>query len=1011
MSETKLITPLLDGFAMGNPISEHNGIRCCPAIKENTDKKYIVKIISIPATQAQMDALLLAGAFKDPSAAMDYFREKGEDVLKEAQLLKKLSKLEGFLSYEAWQMEPITRHRLGYEVYLLGSYKRSLDRYIRHNAVTHLEAVNLGLDLCNALSVCRQAGALYVNLKPANIYISDRKEYRIGDLGFIETDALRYTALPEKYQSSYTPPELYDPMATVNMTADTYALGMILYQLYNDGTLPFKGKAPEEALPSPAQADYELAEIIMKAIHPDPEQRWNDPAEMGKALASYMQRNTVNDVAITPLRIRKKKAKKQEPASEAPAEPTSGEEPEIPEQSIPEQAVSESEQPPETEAEPMEEPVTSEVSNPLCEEEPEAPEEEAVEEAVPEEETVEEEEDIPEEPEVSEDEDISEEAEVPEETEEEEQVVLSEELSRIMARAEDLIAHETPEGVQIPETPQEPDPFAFVLDEEEIDDSDIPYDPLMEEEPEVRPEKKKRTRKYADRKCKRRWQRFGLTLVSVLLAAAIGVGIYWYYRNVFLQPIHDLIITADRSQLTVQVDSPVDEELLSVTCSDNYGNTKTQAVHNGQAVFTGLQSNTMYTVRLDIDGFHQLIGKTSDIHTTAATTNIVSFTSVAGAEDGSVVLTFTVDGDEPEHWAVNYVTDGENEQRKTFSGHTATVTGLSLGKTYTFTLDAGSRLSLGGVTSLDVTASRLILAENIRITSADGNEMTIRWNSPGDVVVDSWEVRCYGDRNYDQTVTVTDTEVTFNGIDTTSKYTVEITAAGMTQPARAGITANPINIRSLNIQDEKATELKLTWEFDGKAPEGGWLVLYTIDGSENHVVKSNQPNATITPKIPGAKYTFALQAADATTVFNNVHTHTAAEAKAYDANALKADMLKVDLVKTPDEEKWHYEPNSDLVLTDQFHTGDSISVVMRCDDSFYLPGSRVKVLYVIRDAYGNVLSPYTQEETLIWKNIWLRGDSKIGELTLPEVPASAGNYVLDLYFDGMSVAQLPFTVS
>ena len=192
MSETIHVSPLLDGFALGNPIREHNGIRCHPAIKENTDKKYIVKIISIPASQVQMDALLLAGAYKDPSDAMDYFRVQAEDVLKEAALLKNLSNLEGFLSYEGWQMEPISRQRLGYEVYLVGSYKRSLERYIRHHAVTHLEAINLGLDMCNALSVCRQAGALYVDLKPANIFLSDKKEYRIGDLGFLPMDTLRY---------------------------------------------------------------------------------------------------------------------------------------------------------------------------------------------------------------------------------------------------------------------------------------------------------------------------------------------------------------------------------------------------------------------------------------------------------------------------------------------------------------------------------------------------------------------------------------------------------------------------------------------------------------------------------------------------------------------------------------------------------------------------------------------------------------------------------------------------
>ena len=142
MSEPKLISPLLDGFAMGSPISDHDGIRCCPAIRENSDNKYIVKIIAIPPSQKQLDALLLAGAYRDPADAMDYYRRVGEDIMEEAELLRNLSKISGFLSYEDWQMEPITRGRLGYEVYLVGSYKHSLDKYVRRNPVTHLEAVN-----------------------------------------------------------------------------------------------------------------------------------------------------------------------------------------------------------------------------------------------------------------------------------------------------------------------------------------------------------------------------------------------------------------------------------------------------------------------------------------------------------------------------------------------------------------------------------------------------------------------------------------------------------------------------------------------------------------------------------------------------------------------------------------------------------------------------------------------------------------------------------------------------
>lgn len=1005
MSETNLVSPLLDGFALGNPISEHGGIRCCPAIRENTDKKYIVKIIAIPASQAQMDALLLAGAYKDPSDAMEYFRRQGEDVLKEAQLLKDLSKLSGFLSYEGWQMEPIQRYRLGYEVYLTGSYKRSLERYIRHHAMTHLEAINLGLDMCSALSVCRQAGHIYVDLKPGNIFLSDKKEYRIGDLGFLSMDSLRYAALPEKYVSSYTPPELYDPMASVNLTADTYALGMILYQLYNDGHLPFQGRAPEEALPSPVQADYELAEIILKAIHPDPEQRYQDPAEMGKALASYMQRNSINDVPITPLRTRKpKKKKKQESSEDIPLSTAETEEvlpasePDTTPETVPETVAEEAvavEETPESEAPTEEIPVEIEEI-----EEPEEP--------------------IPDdaEPEESEDSvDVEEtEVEVPsEEAEETEEITgedleLSEELSRILAKADDLIAHETPESVQLPETEEEADPFAFAQ-EEEIDDSDIPYDPLMDEDPETPEVAKKNEKKFIDPKYARRRKKLRNAIITLLALAAIGAGSFWYYQNLFLQAVNALTITGDQTQITVRVDSPVDNDKLTVSCLDSNGKGKSQSLIGGQTVFTDLSPNTEYTISVDIAGFHKLTGKTHDVYTTQTTTQILSFTSMAGQENGSVVLDFTVAGTEPSFWTLHYSTDGEEEKTETLSGHSATISGLTLGKRYTFRLDAGDDLSLSGETTLEILASRLILADNIRVTSGSGNSITVSWDAPGDVVVDSWDVRCYNTATYDQSYTVTNTEALFTGIDLATGYTVEVTAAGMTQPSRLGISADPIVLSSMDVSDNGKDALEVSWEFTGNAPADGWLLMYTVDGSGSHVVQADKATATVSPRIPGAKYEFTLQAADGTTVFNSNQSYTAAEAESFEANKLTADMLTVDLIRTPSDEKWYCENVSADEITDQFQPGDRISIMLRSSDTFYLPGSDTKVLFVIRDAYGNVLPQYTQEQTMVWKNIWTGGDSKNGELDVPAVPDYPGEFRLGLYFDGQFVSELPFTIS
>ena len=209
MSEPRLISPMLDGFLMGDPISKHHGVCCCPAIKNETDDKYMVKIISVPATPSQMDALLLSGAYPDEESVLAYYKELTDNVLEEIGILKKLSEQEGFVPYEDFQMEPMSTGK-GYDIYLLSPYNRTLERHFTRHSLTHLDALNLGLDLCAALSVCRRSGYLYVDLKPSNVFVTEQLQYRIGSLGFIRLDSLKYASLPEKYRSIYTPAEISD---------------------------------------------------------------------------------------------------------------------------------------------------------------------------------------------------------------------------------------------------------------------------------------------------------------------------------------------------------------------------------------------------------------------------------------------------------------------------------------------------------------------------------------------------------------------------------------------------------------------------------------------------------------------------------------------------------------------------------------------------------------------------------------------------------------------------------
>ena len=75
LSEAKLISPMLDGFSLGQSISDHSGVECYPAMRDDSEKRYIVKKISLPASQIQVEALLLTGVYRDAKA---HEKKKGE---------------------------------------------------------------------------------------------------------------------------------------------------------------------------------------------------------------------------------------------------------------------------------------------------------------------------------------------------------------------------------------------------------------------------------------------------------------------------------------------------------------------------------------------------------------------------------------------------------------------------------------------------------------------------------------------------------------------------------------------------------------------------------------------------------------------------------------------------------------------------------------------------------------------------------------------------------------------
>lgn len=970
MSEPKLISPLLDGLIMGESINEHHGICCCPAIKEDTDEKYIVKIISIPASPAQLDALLLSGAYPDEESALAYYKDVADEIIAELDILKRLSEQEGFMPYDAWQLEPMEDGK-GYDIYLLRTYNRTLETHFKRHTFTHLDALNLGLDLCAAMSVSRRSGYLYVGLKPGNIFITDQSQYKIGGLGFIKLDSLKYMSLPEKSRTIYTPAEISDAYAALNTTIDVYAIGLILYQAYNNGELPFNDDiAPGDKLPAPLYADYEMSEIILKACDPDPAERWQEPVQLGQAIVGYMQRNGALDTPIVPVPAPEESDTVEEPAIEAPDNPAEVENTETPESDSTENIDDEKEQPSLVDDELEDLTSLSDIT--------------------------------------------IEDLELAGETTDYEE--LSGEVTEILNQADELATLSVPEPVCVPdyiELPElepietEPEvPDSDESDESEAEDTEdnsetsVEEDGVSDEIDEDEP--------LVEGKKKHHWLRNSIILL--VIAAILAVG-YFIYKQYYVINIDSVSLDGAKDALVVNIETAADETLLQVICVDTYGNQIPAPVVNGKAEFKELQPNTAYNVKIVANGPRKVIGAGALTYSTPVQSNIVNFDAITGASDGSVILNFTIDGPDSEEWTVHYATDGEDERSAEVIAHRASISDLTVGKEYKFRLAPKDELYLTGQSEILYTARKVIKAEDVAIVSCINNELVVTWAAPEGEKISSWQVSCTGG-TYNQTATVTETTAIFKDLDHTSNFVVEVKAENMSEGVKKDIAANSVTVTDMKADNSKSGSLKITWNTSQPVPEDGWKLHYAIVGIEQKKsIACDKNEATITSVIPNVTYRIWLTDAKDIPLLSPTFEAKTGSASDYSQTVgkykLKRSDLEFHMCQTSSLQKWDGKKLSDLAFVSSFATGESGSFLIELKkDYITLTGSSVEILFLIRDAESTPISLSTTTSTLakMWKNDYCK-------LQMPTLPTAAGTYTIDVYFNGGLAASQQFKIA
>ena len=1026
MSIPKSVSPLLDNILIGDAISEHHGIRCYPAMHKDTGDKYIVKVISLPPSQTQVDALKLAGVVSDDDSIRHYFQERSIETITEIETLQALSRHEGFMPCEGYQLEP-SEDGLGFDIYMLSPYRRSLERQFTKRPFTQLDAINLGMDICSALMACRRNGYLFVNLKPNNIYLTPNGEFKISDLGFLNMGNLKYATIPSQYISDYTAPEMKDAFATPNTSIDIYALGAILYSVYNGGVLP---SVDADVPPAPQYADEELAAIIVKACSKNPEDRWEDPAQMGQALVNYMQKNGAEDLPIVPpAPVEPEISASDEQEADREIQSIAALIADVEDEPVAEEAsVTDAE--PESDASIDEEPVcedTEQLTDAPAEEDPEADDSiaeisalvtdalssqdeasvDAADNDVPAEETAEEAaaEDDGEEI----DETESEDAPITESDDEND-------IDAIIAQADALAALEVPSPV----VPAEPSDIAELeaalateitecSEEAPADDADeIPQDDSAEDSADDSVDDSDEYDE-GEEEPRRRFPVLKI-LLAVLIVLLLAAGAFCFYKFYYMKTVDDIQLEGKQDRLTVFVTSEAEDSLFNVTCTASDGTKTVVPLINGMVEFSGLAPDTEYTITVGVNGFHGINGDITDTYHSPAETEIIDCTVVTGNMLGSAVISFNVEGPDSEHWVLTYKAEGDTqEQTVTFAGHTHTLMGLEKDVVYTGVITPVEDLYLVESAPISFTTTDLIQASDLHISSFEENALTAQWTAPEEFTVTGWTVICTNDAGFKKSIETAETTATFTDLDMTKAYSVDVIAVGQSMKQSVSIGANAVTVKNIQADSSTTGVLKLSWEAT-TIPDGGWVVHYTAGDCPTEFTQACSENSvSILPVIPATEYKIVIKAADDSAVACPLYTYTTPDAvnfsAVYGGDAVNNGNLQFSMCKTPAKADWEHSDVKGSDYTTRFSAGQKASFVVFLNKVYGKNYDDFYISYVVKGEDGSIIDISSVKTA--WTNMWYKNYC---ELDMPFMPADAGKYTVSIYFNGQFVTTQSFNI-
>jgi serine/threonine-protein kinase len=173
---------------------------------------------------------------------------------------------------------------------------RSLTFHIKRNLNRDV-LINLLVQICAGLHAAHEAGVVHRDVKPDNLFVTDKGVIKVMDFGIAKQQAkpgltrAGYMAGTPHYMA----PEQIFSFGSVDRRADIYSLGILAYEMFC-GQLPFQGddmmqllqmhvkevpKPPRELVPDLPEA---LQALILKCLEKKVEDRFDSCRSLAAAL-------------------------------------------------------------------------------------------------------------------------------------------------------------------------------------------------------------------------------------------------------------------------------------------------------------------------------------------------------------------------------------------------------------------------------------------------------------------------------------------------------------------------------------------------------------------------------------------------------------------------------------------------------------------------------------------------------------------------------------------------------